>query len=112
MSAHAPEKIMEALRLLEEVAKAEKDQIRKVANGKFESLKDALVDECNLRERLTAAGQKAAEIAKNMKEISEEKTKELAGAVDQNVRKNPWVYIGGVAVGALLLGFILGRKTS
>ncbi len=108
----APEKIAEALKLLEEVAKNQKDELKKATCGKFDSLKDALVDECNIREKLALAGQKAAEIARQLKETSEEKAKEIAGAVDQNVRKNPWPYIGGVAVGALLLGFILGRKTS
>ncbi len=108
----APEKIADALKTLDEVAKTQKDELKKAACGKFDSLKDALVDEHNLREKLSAAGQKAAEIAKQLKETSEVKAKEIAGAVDENVRKNPWTYIGGVAVGALLLGFILGRKTS
>ncbi|MEM4247822.1 MAG: hypothetical protein QXH80_01020 [Candidatus Nanoarchaeia archaeon] len=108
----APEKIADALKLLDEAAQNQKDELKKIACGKFDNLKDALVDEHNLREKLAAAGQKAAEIAKQLKETSEVKAKELAGAVDENVRKNPWPYIGGVAVGALLLGFILGRKTS
>ena len=112
MSTIAPEKISEALKLLEDVAKNQKDELKKMACGKFDSLKDVLSDEICIREKLALAGQKAAEMAKRMKEVSEEKAKEIAATVDENVRKNPWPYIGGVAVGALLLGFILGRKTS
>lgn len=113
MSTVAPEKIAEALKLLEEAAKSQKDELKKMACGKFEILRDALLsEEACLREKLAIAGQKAAEMAKHMKEVSGEKAKEIAETVDESVHKNPWPYIGGVAVGALLLGFILGRKTS
>lgn len=112
MSTVVPEKIAEALKLLEDAAKHQKDELKKIACGKFDSLKDAIFDEHGLREKLAVAGQKATEMAKHMKEVSEEKAKEIAENVDESVHKNPWPYIGGVAVGALLLGFILGRKTS
>ena len=53
----------------------------------------------------------AAEYAAKVKELATEKAKVAAKAVDESVHNSPWLYIGGVAVGALLLGYILGRKS-
>lgn len=106
------DKINEALRILEEAAKENKEMLTQATTGKYDSLKSAIVDEKGIKERLALAAQKAADYAARMKEVSAEKAKEIAGAVDKSVRENPWPYIGGVAVGALLLGFILGRKTA
>lgn len=106
------DKINEALRILEDAAKENKELLTQATTGKYDSLKSAIVDEKGIKERLALAAQKAADLAARVKEASAEKAKEIAGAVDKSVRENPWPYIGGVAVGALLLGFILGRKTA
>jgi len=106
------EKINEALKLLEDAAKENKDQILCATTGKFENLKCAILDEKGLKERLALAAHKAAEMAASLKEAAADKTREIAGAIDQNVRKNPWPYVAGVAVGALMLGFLLGRKSA
>jgi ElaB/YqjD/DUF883 family membrane-anchored ribosome-binding protein len=106
------ETISEALRVLDEAAREDKEQLARAAAGKFEALRSAITDEKGLKERIAVAAQKAADFAVNLKAASAEKAKEIAGAVDENVHRNPWPYLGGVAVAALLLGFILGRKTS
>ncbi|HCE43406.1 MAG TPA: hypothetical protein DET40_07645 [Lentisphaeria bacterium] len=106
------EKINEALKLLEDAAKENREQVLSATSGKFENLKCAMLDEKGLKERLALAAQKAADMAASIKEAAADKTREIAGAIDQNVRKNPWPYVAGVAVGALMLGFILGRKTA
>jgi hypothetical protein len=31
--------------------------------------------------------------------------------LDQNARQRPWAYIGAISFGALLIGFILGRRS-
>ena len=66
-----------------------------------------------------AAEKKKAEIAGNLnrfKDAAEEalqesgkKIKKTALTVNKTVKKNPWAYIGGVAAGAMILGFILGK---
>lgn len=83
------EKITEALKLLDEAAKEKKDELRDLISEKYENLKDA---------------------TGYARDFGIAKTKELASTVDESVRENPWYYIGGVAIGALLLGYILGRK--
>ena len=66
--------------------------------------------ESNVSQTLTAAKQKVVMATEKAREVGEEKVKEVAKVVDISVHENPWPYIGGVALGALLLGYILGRK--
>ncbi len=105
------EKISDALKLLDEAARERKDEVKNLLLGKFEHLKDAVVtEEARLKDALTAAGKRAAETARHLKDVSEEKAKEIATAVDESVHKNPWPYIGGAALGALVLGYFMGRR--
>ena len=78
-------KFEEALHLLNEAAKEKKDEISRLLSDRFNHLKDA-----------------ASQGRERVVEVFEE--------VDVKVKKNPWPYIGGVAVGALLLGYILGSQ--
>jgi len=39
-----------------------------------------------------------------------EAVKKTAATVDKNVRENPWPYIGGAAVAALILGYLMGSR--
>ncbi len=105
------EKISEALKLLEEAARDKKDELRNLMTNKYANLKAAVSDtEHDIKESLAIARQRAAEALAKAKEVGGAKAKELAGDVDENVRKYPWPYIGGTALAALLIGYILGRN--
>lgn len=78
-------KFEEALHLLNEAAKEKREEIARLLTDRFDHLKDAVSQG---RERAV--------------EVFEE--------VDTKVKKNPWPYIGGAAIGALLLGYILGSQ--
>jgi len=105
------EKLAEALSLLEEAAKEKKDEIRTLIAEKYTHLKGAVVDaEHGAAEALSAAQKRAVDALIHAKEVSEEKIKKAAHTVDSHVHQNPWPYIGGTAVVALLLGYILGKK--
>jgi ElaB/YqjD/DUF883 family membrane-anchored ribosome-binding protein len=43
-------------------------------------------------------------------ETGKQKIVDIAGDLDQRVHRNPWAYIGGAAVAALLLGLLLSRS--
>lgn len=106
--------IEEALRLLDDAAREQREELKGLLKGNFDSLKCAVSedDALPIKERLVAARKRAAEVAANLKELSGEKAKEVACAVNENAHQNPWLYVGGAAVGGLLLGYILGNRKS
>lgn len=65
-----------------------------------------------------AAGEKKAELKHTFQRFGKVTQKAMADSglkvkktvivADKSVRKNPWIYIGSVAAGALTLGFLLG----
>ena len=64
----------------------------------------------SVADTLSAAQKRAVEAIIHAKEVGQEKVKQVATAVDDQVHENPWPYIGGAALAAFLFGFILGRK--
>ena len=105
------EKITEALRLLEEAAKGKKEELRTLVSNKYRNLKDALGEaELDITAAVNAARKRTMDAAQKAKDIGLVKAKEIAVEVDEQVRENPWPYMGGVAVAALLIGYILGRN--
>ncbi|MDO9543221.1 MAG: hypothetical protein Q7J98_13010 [Kiritimatiellia bacterium] len=105
------EKLSEALKLLEEAAKAKKSELQNMLKGKYSHLKEVLGDkEQDMTEALNTAKKRAMEAATHATEIGSERARKIAAEVDEQVRENPWPYIGGVALGALLIGYILGRS--
>ncbi|MCX7009009.1 MAG: hypothetical protein NTY53_17470, partial [Kiritimatiellaeota bacterium] len=113
MEATSSAKIEEALKLLEEAAKQKKDELKAAMSDKYTHLKSVLVEtEHNLAQKLSEAKTHAVESAAHAKDVVVDKTCEVARGVDKSVHENPWPYIGGTAAVGLLLGYILGRKTS
>jgi ElaB/YqjD/DUF883 family membrane-anchored ribosome-binding protein len=92
-------RINEALELLNEVAKEKKAELQGMLSEKYGSLKAAL----------GGAGEKLEREARETFAHGKEEVKELASRVEERVRKNPWPYLGGTALGFLLLGLFLAR---
>jgi len=110
MSTEVPnsnKKFEEALHLLNEAAKEKKEEIQNLLTDKYQHIQDVMQQVAFKNRENWEHARRFAEEA-----IGEggEKIKEAASEVDRQVRKNPLRYIGGVAVGALLLGFILGNS--
>ena len=105
------EKLAEALRLLEDAAKGKKEELRTLVSSKYRNLKDALGEtKLDMAAAAAAARKRTMEAAQQAKDIGLVKAKEIAADVDAQVRDNPWPYISGVAVAALLIGYIMGRN--
>ena len=94
-------KISEALELLEEVAKDKKAELQSLVSEKYDSLKSVLGD----------AAEGLQEQGRETYEHGIEKVKDLASRSVENVRRHPWPYLGGTAIGFLILGFFLGRSS-
>jgi ElaB/YqjD/DUF883 family membrane-anchored ribosome-binding protein len=93
-------RINEALELLNDVAKDKKAELQGMLSQKYGDLQAAI-------------GGAASKLQHNVVEgytRSKEKVQELASEVDESVHKNPWPYIGGTALGFLILGYFLGRS--
>jgi len=105
------EKITEALRLLEDAAKGKKEELRTLVSNKYRNLKDALGEtKLDMAAAAAAARRRTMEAALQAKDIGLVKAREIAVEVDEQVHENPWPYISGVAVTALLIGYIMGKN--
>ena len=107
-NSNSNKKFEEALQLLNEAAKEKKEEIQSLLGDKYSDIRRIIEQQAakqkqNLRHVQRVAG--------DWMEDGEEKVREVVSELDENVRENPWQYIGGVAVGALLLGFILGSSS-
>jgi ElaB/YqjD/DUF883 family membrane-anchored ribosome-binding protein len=93
-------RINEALDLLNEVAKDKKAELSEMIHTKYGDLRAAVGG---------VAGRVQHDVSATYRH-GMEKAKDVAGALDENVHKNPWPYIGGAALGCLILGYIMGRS--
>jgi ElaB/YqjD/DUF883 family membrane-anchored ribosome-binding protein len=105
------EKIEEALELLQEAARDKKNELKNLILDKYSDLKDTFFDGGNgFAQDISETTRRAAESIQHAKQVGQEKIREAASRVDQEVHTNPWSYIGGIAVGALILGYLFGRR--
>ncbi len=92
-------RIAEALELLNSVAKDKKADLEKELTHKFTDFKSLL----------ETVGEKVKHRTVDTLHHGKERAEEALSEVDKSVHKNPWPYIGGVAVAGLLIGYLLGR---
>ena len=104
---NSSKKFEEALQLINEAAREKKSEIQQLFGDKYSHIRQAVQDAAAVSgERLNRVRQQANEAL----EVGGERAKQMASDVDEKVKENPWPYIGGVAIGGLLLGFILGAS--
>jgi ElaB/YqjD/DUF883 family membrane-anchored ribosome-binding protein len=101
------EKIAAALELLNEAARDQREDIREMINERYALVRELLEgDNSSMKNKYAQARLRAGELAATVKQNSGERIKE----VNQKVHESPWAFIGGVAVSAILLGYLFGHK--
>lgn len=91
--------IKEALDLLNSYAKDKRDELQNMIGSDYDNLKSAV-------------GSVGAHLKADASEIyntGKEKIVHLTKNADENVHKYAWAYIAGAALGAVTLGYLLGR---
>jgi ElaB/YqjD/DUF883 family membrane-anchored ribosome-binding protein len=106
-AANSNKKFEEALQLLNEAAREKKEEIQSLLGDKYSHIRDVVHDAALKNKKQFTRYRKLTEDALDE---GGEKLKEAVSDIDEKVHENPWAYIGGVAVGALLLGFIMGSS--
>jgi len=95
------EKLNEALGHLNEAAKESREELQSLLANGYTDLKAAIG---------TAAHTSADWMKEKGREAGETATM-AASTVDHSVRKHPWYYIGGAALGGMIIGLLIcGRR--
>jgi ElaB/YqjD/DUF883 family membrane-anchored ribosome-binding protein len=99
------DKLTEALDLINEALKQKKDEMWELITDKYSDIKDAFEEKY---EEGVKTVNKAKKNAYKAVEEGEERIIDTAKSFEKEIKNNPWPYLGGVAVGFLLLGFLMG----
>ena len=93
-------RINEALELLNAAARDKKAELQAAMVDKYTDLSSvfgSFTDQMKQR-------------ASSTYEAGKQKVVDVATDIDKSVHRNPWAYVGGAAVVALVFGFLLGRS--
>ncbi|MDK2857637.1 MAG: hypothetical protein PWQ29_1299 [Verrucomicrobiota bacterium] len=100
-------KISEALELLNEAAREQKNEFSGLIADKYDDLKKAMM---SVESEIEA---KALRGVRKMQEVSQEASagiKHVAENVDKKAHEDPWKTFSWVIAGAFIVGFLLGNK--
>lgn len=104
-------KLTDALELLNEAAREKKNEIRNLISDRYSDIQKAMKDTV---EEVVTEGKRSVKKAKmraqDVLEEGEVKIEKTVRQVDKAVRKDPWKFIGGAALSALVVGLFLGKK--
>ena len=94
------EDLHSAMALLNDAAQKKRDEVRDLITGKYEDLRSVIADGAHASTGwIRHTGEAVAGTAKR-----------AASTVNDSIHENPWPYIGSAALGALILGFWMGRR--
>lgn len=101
------DKLADALELLNGAAEDKKDEVFELIGDKYENLKELFGNILSGGEAVV--GQTKKQIGRGFHE-GEMRLKDSAAQLSKKVHKAPWAFLGGVALGALVLGLTLGKS--
>jgi ElaB/YqjD/DUF883 family membrane-anchored ribosome-binding protein len=101
------DKIKEALNILSDAAKDEQQELKRLMNNRYGDLKSFV---SGMESEAEQKAYRGVERVKDFERRSEERARESAREVDRRVHEQPWQAMGYAAIGALVLGYLMGRK--
>lgn len=104
---HKTDRVQDALQLLNQAARDKQDELYQALEEKYVEMKQTIADVAESGREVLDQARKKAEDAVDM---GQELLKAKAMKIDQKVRENPWVFLGGVALTSFLLGYTFKRK--
>lgn len=93
-------RINEALDLLNAAARDKRAELQAAMESKYSDLSSVV----------SAFAGTIGSRAVDQYEAGKRKVVDMATDVNKSVHRNPWAYVGGAAVGATLVGYMLGRS--
>lgn len=88
-------KIDEAIKLLDEAAEEARSEVTEMIRERY----------LDIEEKATSFMDEASEKIKE----GAESVKDSVQTIDKEAHKNPWAFVGGAALGALAVGFLMGK---
>jgi ElaB/YqjD/DUF883 family membrane-anchored ribosome-binding protein len=108
-----PQKITEALRVLDQAIMNDGADLKDLVSKDYSHLQNAIKDLApQVLDSVRASGRQTLDKIQSYAAPAMQKTKQAATQVDAQVKSHPWRYIAGAAVGALAVGFLLGRSAN
>jgi len=109
--AKKPDSIKEALKILDNALAAKTATLEEIIGEDFKNIQSAIGPKSEMTTDRSMANEvgKSATLIFDALERGRRIAVDLAKEVDSQLRSNPWLAIGGVAIGTLALGYVLGR---
>ncbi len=102
------QRINDAFAVLNEAAKEKKEELAKLVEEKYSNMRGIL-------SQTASRGQNAMNSSKaNLRDAvaqGQTRLRESAARADVAVHENPWPYLGGIAIGFGVAGFLLGCRS-
>lgn len=102
-----PDKLKEAIRLLNEAAHDTQESVVHAAGEKYETLRDLLQSSIeNGYSKACEAFDHYQDQLHHARKIAAQKVK----ALDKSVKDNPWPFVGGASLGFFVLGYLMSKR--
>ena len=106
-AAQSKEKVKEALEILNEAAQDEKQELKQLLGNKYGDLRSFITD---VEHRVEDKAGRGVERVVDFERRAEARARDSKERVEAKVHEQPWHAMGVAAVGALVLGYLMGRK--
>jgi ElaB/YqjD/DUF883 family membrane-anchored ribosome-binding protein len=101
-----PQTLNDALKILDDALSGDTSKLKEMLSTNYQHVRDAFLD---MYPRVSETVRKVQSNISGFSDQGIEKSRQMAQAVDSQVRRNPWPILGGVALGAIAIGYLFGR---